>query len=104
MQLTDTIKMQSMTDTQKAMYLSEVNAKRKNKGTAQLLCFFLGGLGAHRFYMGQTGLGILYACFVWTLIPAIVALVELFLIAERVRLYNEKVSEEAALLVKAATV
>jgi hypothetical protein len=53
--------------------------------------------------MGQTGLGILYCCFVWTLIPAIVAFVELFLMAERVRLYNEKVSEEAALLVKAAT-
>ncbi|AEI46754.1 NINE protein [Runella slithyformis] len=48
----------------------------KNKTTAGLLSFFLGGLGVHRFYLGQTGLGILYLVFCWTLIPAIVALVD----------------------------
>lgn len=32
----------------------------KKKSTAVLLCFFLGGLGAHKFYLGQTGMGILY--------------------------------------------
>lgn len=48
----------------------------KNKTTAGLLSFFLGGLGVHRFYLGQTGLGILYLVFCWTFIPAIVALVD----------------------------
>ena len=34
--------------------------KAKDKWVAFLLCFFLGGFGAHKFYEGKTGLGILY--------------------------------------------
>ena len=37
-----------------------VGLRPKNKWTAFLLCFFLGGLGAHKFYEGKTGMGILY--------------------------------------------
>ena len=32
----------------------------KNKWVAFLLCFFLGFLGAHKFYEGKIGMGILY--------------------------------------------
>lgn len=32
----------------------------KNKTTAALLCFFLGCLGVHRFYVGKVGTGILW--------------------------------------------
>lgn len=32
----------------------------KNKWIALLLCFFLGVLGAHKFYEGKIGMGILY--------------------------------------------
>lgn len=34
--------------------------KGKNKWVALLLCFFLGFLGAHKFYEGKIGMGILY--------------------------------------------
>ena len=32
----------------------------KNKWVAFLLCFFIGYLGAHKFYEGKAGMGILY--------------------------------------------
>ncbi len=52
----------------------------KNKGAAILLCFFLGGFGAHKFYLGQIGLGVLYLLFFWTFIPAIIAFFEFFML------------------------
>ncbi|WP_407434494.1 NINE protein [Treponema sp.] len=39
-----------------------VGGRMKNKWVAVLLCFFLGYLGAHRFYEGKVGTGILWAC------------------------------------------
>lgn len=32
----------------------------KSKLVAALLCFFIGGLGVHRFYVGKIGTGILW--------------------------------------------
>ena len=48
----------------------------KSKTTATVLCFFLGVFGIHRFYLGQTGLGILYLIFCWTFVPALIALID----------------------------
>jgi len=48
----------------------------KNKTTAAILAFFLGGIGVHRFYLGQGGLGILYLLFCWTFIPMVVSFVD----------------------------
>ena len=50
--------------------------KRVSKLTYVLLAFFLGGLGAHKFYSGKTLIGVLYLVFCWTYIPALIALVE----------------------------
>lgn len=36
--------------------------KRKDKWVSFLLCLFLGYFGAHKFYEGKTGMGILYLC------------------------------------------
>ncbi len=47
----------------------------KKRGTAALLAFFLGGLGAHRFYLGQWW-GIFYLVLVWTGIPGLVSFIE----------------------------
>ena len=51
-------------------------ATQRNRSIAALLAIFLGGIGAHKFYIGQTAQGVLYLLFFWTFIPAIVGLVE----------------------------
>lgn len=52
------------------------SASSKDRTTAGILALLLGGIGAHKFYLGETGMGIIYLCFSWTLIPAIVAFIE----------------------------
>jgi TM2 domain-containing membrane protein YozV len=52
------------------------NGGRKSRVTAGVLALFLGGIGVHKFYLGKVGQGFLYLIFVWTFIPAIVALIE----------------------------
>lgn len=58
----------------------DVTADSSEQTTAGILAILLGGIGAHKFYQGSTKLGLLYLCFSWTFIPAIVALVEGILI------------------------
>ncbi|MDD2648786.1 MAG: TM2 domain-containing protein [Eubacteriales bacterium] len=41
-------------------YVQRVEASSKSKWVAFLLCLFLGYIGAHKFYVGKTGAGILY--------------------------------------------
>lgn len=48
----------------------------KNKLAAALLAIFLGGFGAHKFYMGNTKMGICYLLLSFTMIPSIVSIVE----------------------------
>ena len=43
--------------------------KTKSKAIAIILALFLGGIGIHKFYLGQAGQGILYLLFCWTFIP-----------------------------------
>jgi TM2 domain-containing membrane protein YozV len=48
----------------------------KSKLAASLIAIFLGGLGIHKFYLGDTMMGVVYLLFFWTLIPAIIGLIE----------------------------
>lgn len=52
------------------------SGSEKNRITAALLALFLGGIGVHHFYLGNTLAGVIYLLFCWTFIPALVAFVE----------------------------
>ncbi len=49
---------------------------KKTKAAVTLWGIFLGGFGAHKFYMGSWGWGIVYLVTCWLYVPFIVALVE----------------------------
>jgi len=78
------------------LFMMQYNNSKKNPTTAVLLALFLGGLGIHKFYMGQTFLGILYLLFSWTGIPSIVGFIEAFTIAGAVGKHNEQKATEIA--------
>ncbi len=73
---------------QRAWFNAEYQEAAKSEVVGVLLALFLGGFGIHRFYLGQTGAGILYLVFSWTGIPAIIGFIECFFMPGRVRAYN----------------
>jgi TM2 domain-containing membrane protein YozV len=50
--------------------------EEKSRIAAGVLALLLGGLGIHKFYLGEPGLGIIYLLFCWTAIPLIVGIIE----------------------------
>ncbi|MHB8571480.1 MAG: TM2 domain-containing protein [Candidatus Dormibacteria bacterium] len=48
----------------------------KTRVVAAVLAFILGSFGAHKFYLGETGKGILFLVFCWTGIPGILGIID----------------------------
>lgn len=59
-----------------AVSSSAGKASSKNRITAALFALLLGGIGAHKFYLGNVLLGLLYLLFSWTFIPLVVSFIE----------------------------
>jgi hypothetical protein len=53
-----------------------LNGPLKSRSTAALLALLLGGIGAHRFYIGRGFSGLMYLLFSWTLIPMAIGVLE----------------------------
>ena len=68
--------------------------RKKSVTTGVLLALFLGGIGVHRFWFNEIGLGLLYLIFCWTFIPGIIALIECFFMKQKVDDYNYELAQE----------
>lgn len=72
----------------------------KNKTLAGVLALFLGGIGAHKFYLEKPWQGLLYALFFWTFIPAIIALFEAIMLFSTTQEAFDKKYNSAGVSVK----
>ena len=99
--MNDAVLLKDLTDQERLLYQTEFNAVRKNSSTGVLLALFLGAFGAHHFYLERKGLGVLYACLCWTLVPGIIAFVEMFLMPSRIRTHNSDAANEIVTKIKA---
>lgn len=61
----------------------------KNRTVAIALGVLAGGLGAHRFYLGEIKMGILYLVFFWTFIPLFVGLYDAYKYYRAPELFGE---------------
>lgn len=94
-------------DVSRLMYFE---ANKKSTGTAYLLWFFLGGLGAHRFYLGRPGSAVAQIAIFWgsfvlmfifigfltVWITPVWLIVDLFLIPQMVSEHNNKLLAQAS--------
>jgi TM2 domain-containing membrane protein YozV len=78
----------SLTEQQRTWFFAEYEAAKKDEVVGVLFALFLGSFGIHKFYMGETGWGVLYLLFSWTGIPGLLGFIECFLMPGRVRAYN----------------
>ena len=70
----------------------EAASREKSVGITYALLILFGGLGIHRFYMGNTGLGLLYLFTLGGL--GVGLLIDLFLIPASVRGANRRIRSE----------
>jgi len=88
--------LEGLSSRQKAIYLSEMEKRKKSKVVAVVLALVLGNGGIHQFYLRRPIWGIVYLVFCWTFVPAVIALIECFgFIQKRVDELNKSIASEA---------
>jgi len=81
-----------LTEKELLILQQEFDKRKKSEAIAWLLWFFLGLFGAHRFYLGRVGTGLIMAftlggCLIW-------AFIDIFLIPSMLRSYHKKLNDE----------
>lgn len=90
-----------LTAEQLAMVGSEVERKKKDKLIMYLLWFFTGGIGGHRYYLGDIGYAIAMTFTIGGL--GVWAIIDVFLIGKRLETKTAELEREAIMKVKTAS-
>lgn len=101
MRLSNLLAMKDLTSQQLAMVQAEVKSKEKSKGIAYALWFFTGGLGGHRYYAGDIGMGIAMTLTIGGL--GLWSLIDVFLIGARIEKKNIELEYDTIQKVKAVS-
>jgi len=83
---------QLLTGSQLLLYTERYNQEKKSLGAALLICLFFGGVGFHKFYLKQNLVGLLYLIFCWTLIPAMLSILDLAILPFTIKRYNNLIA------------
>ena len=87
---------EDMTKQEKFQFQSLYQQRKKSTGVALLLALFLGGIGAHNFYLGNTTSGVIFLLFCWTFIPMIISLIQCLFMGSEVKGINQRIAREIA--------
>ncbi len=90
-----------MTDQQKMMFMSQYNSEKKDRSTGLILSILLGSIGVDRFYLGDTGMGMLKLLTLG--LCGIMTIIDWFSIMGRVDDYNRRKAQEICAALKVGT-
>lgn len=97
--MSNLLAMKDLSSQQLAMVQSEVKNKEKSKNVGYALWFFTGGIGGHRYYAGDIGMGVAMTLTLGGL--GIWALIDVFFIGSRIEKKNEELEYDIIQKVKA---
>ena len=91
--------LQQLNEQERIQFVFFYRQNTKKLGIAYLWLLFFGIFGLQKFYLNKRS-GWLYLLFSWTLIPSVLAVIDIFLLPFQVRKYNRKLSLELFELIK----
>lgn len=90
--------LQQLNENQRGQFNFFFRQNRKSLAVAYLWLIFFGIFGIHKFYLHKRS-GWIYLALCWTLIPAILAVIDVFLLPFQVRKYNLNLANQLAELI-----
>lgn len=101
---TNLIELSHLTADEKMLVANEVSKNKKDKLTAWLLWWFLGGFGGHRYYFNKTGSAIAMTILTITVVGVVITgpwvLIDAFSVNKWLRENEEQTERDAILRVK----